>query len=330
MPCSSQAARVSSSRFEPPGWMIAVTPAAAATSGPSRNGKKASEASTEPRARSPAFATAIRTESSRLIWPAPTPTSCRPCASTIAFDLTAWQTRQAKPERRALLGVGRGAAGRDGPGGRVGFHRVPVLHEQPALDPAQVEARGAGGRRGRSGRPRSSRRTLFFQVGLVVSRPKRVGLEAGGDDRLDEPAGHAQPLGRRAVDRPVQADDPAEGADGVALVGQLEGLGQRRSATAAPQGLLCLRIAAAGSAKRRTSRRALSRSSRLLYDSSLPCRTFAVARFGPGRPRLDVEGGPLVRVLAVAEHRPALEREGLEAREGIGRVALARRTARAR
>ena len=55
MPCSLQAARVSSSRFEPPGWMIAVTPAAAAASGPSRNGKKASEASTAPRARSPAL-----------------------------------------------------------------------------------------------------------------------------------------------------------------------------------------------------------------------------------------------------------------------------------
>ena len=48
MPCSSQARRVSSSRFEPPGWMIAVTPAAAAASGPSRKGKKASEASTAP------------------------------------------------------------------------------------------------------------------------------------------------------------------------------------------------------------------------------------------------------------------------------------------
>ena len=50
MPCSLQAAMVSSSRFEPPGWMIAVMPAAAATSGPSRKGKKASEASTAPRA----------------------------------------------------------------------------------------------------------------------------------------------------------------------------------------------------------------------------------------------------------------------------------------
>ena len=33
MPCSSQAWIVSSSRFEPPGWMIAVTPAAAASVG---------------------------------------------------------------------------------------------------------------------------------------------------------------------------------------------------------------------------------------------------------------------------------------------------------
>jgi hypothetical protein len=46
MPCSSAAAITSSSRIEPPGWMTALMPAAAALSMPSRNGKKASEAIT--------------------------------------------------------------------------------------------------------------------------------------------------------------------------------------------------------------------------------------------------------------------------------------------
>src|SRR6266849_4924509 len=47
-PCWSAAAITSSSRAEPPGCAIAVAPASAASGGPSGNGKKASEASTEP------------------------------------------------------------------------------------------------------------------------------------------------------------------------------------------------------------------------------------------------------------------------------------------
>src|SRR5690606_40325776 len=43
----------------------------------SRNGKKASEASTAPLWRPLDFSTAMRTESTRLICPAPTPTTCR-------------------------------------------------------------------------------------------------------------------------------------------------------------------------------------------------------------------------------------------------------------
>ena len=262
MPCSLQAATVSSSRREPPGWMIAVTPAAAATSGPSRNGKNASEASTAPRLRSPAFSTAIRTESSRLIWPAPTPRSWPSLATTIAFDLTIAQTRQAKARSRQLA-LGRGPA-RSPPGppaGSASSRSQPWASSPPSIR-RRSRPEGAGSP-GRSAPSRSIRRTLFFQVGLVVSHSERLGIEAGGEDRLEEPARAAHPLGRGEVDRPVQADDAAEGADRIALVGPLEGRGQV-VATAAPQGLLCLRMQAAGSANSRISRRALSRSSRLL------------------------------------------------------------------
>jgi hypothetical protein len=47
-PAASTAATTSSSRTEPPGWMIALTPASSASCGPSAKGKYASEASTEP------------------------------------------------------------------------------------------------------------------------------------------------------------------------------------------------------------------------------------------------------------------------------------------
>ena len=48
MPAASAASTTSWSRLEPPGWMIAVTPASTASCGPSENGKNASEASAPP------------------------------------------------------------------------------------------------------------------------------------------------------------------------------------------------------------------------------------------------------------------------------------------
>src|SRR6516164_7394307 len=84
MLCSSQAAMESASRLDPPGCTIAVTPARAASSTLSRNGKKASDASTQPWTLLPAFLIAICVESTRLIWPAPTPTPIPCVTSTIA------------------------------------------------------------------------------------------------------------------------------------------------------------------------------------------------------------------------------------------------------
>ena len=59
MPCSSAAPITSSSRTEPPGWTTAAMPASAAASMPSRNGKKASEAITEPFTARPACSALI-------------------------------------------------------------------------------------------------------------------------------------------------------------------------------------------------------------------------------------------------------------------------------
>ena len=89
-PCSSAAATTSLSRIDPPGWMTAVAPAAAAARRPSAKGKNASYATTEPFAglaarpaalpASSAFHAAMREESTRLIWPAPMPTVAPPLA----------------------------------------------------------------------------------------------------------------------------------------------------------------------------------------------------------------------------------------------------------
>src|SRR6185312_10793049 len=98
-PAFATAAITSSSRREPPGWTIEVAPASSAICGPSGNGKNASEASADPAGSWPnsaVFSTAIRTASTRLIWPAPIPIVCRSFTSTIAFDATCLQTRHAK------------------------------------------------------------------------------------------------------------------------------------------------------------------------------------------------------------------------------------------
>jgi elongation factor G len=76
MPAASAAAMTSSSRIEPPGWMQAVAPASMADCRPSAKGNMASEATMLPLRSSPAslaFQTAMREESTRLIWPAPMP-----------------------------------------------------------------------------------------------------------------------------------------------------------------------------------------------------------------------------------------------------------------
>src|SRR5262249_11247167 len=97
-PCSSAAAITSSSRTLPPGWITALAPARATTSSPSRNGKKASEATTDPARDNPAsFAlnSATRAASTRLIWPAPIPSVRPSLQKTIALDLTYLATRHA-------------------------------------------------------------------------------------------------------------------------------------------------------------------------------------------------------------------------------------------
>src|SRR6186713_3313758 len=85
---------------------MAVTPASAAASTPSGNGKKASLARTLPAARSPATLTAIRTLSTRFGWPAPTPTTTPGWARTIAFDFTHLTPRHANPSVASSSDVG--------------------------------------------------------------------------------------------------------------------------------------------------------------------------------------------------------------------------------
>src|SRR5690606_19837489 len=109
MPRSSAAAMTSSSRTLPPGWITQVAPASATTSRPSRKGKKASEATADPDRLRPAFSAlmeAMRAESMRLIWPAPTPRVMPLPTKTMALDLTYLATFQANIRSRICCSVG--------------------------------------------------------------------------------------------------------------------------------------------------------------------------------------------------------------------------------
>src|SRR5690606_20162243 len=109
MPRASAPALPTSSPTEPPGWITAVEPMSATTSSPSRYGTNASDATTEPASCRPALAAlidAMRAESMRLIWPAPTPSVMPSPQNTIAFDLTYLATRHANSRSFSCASVG--------------------------------------------------------------------------------------------------------------------------------------------------------------------------------------------------------------------------------
>src|SRR5437588_12255395 len=85
---------------------MGVAPALAISSTPSGKGKKASEAATVPRRGSTAFIAPILQESTRDIWPAPTPTDWPSRAYKIALDFTCLHTFQANNRARSSESVG--------------------------------------------------------------------------------------------------------------------------------------------------------------------------------------------------------------------------------
>ena len=84
-------------------------------------------------------------------------------------------------------------------------------------------SRPAGGLPGGpSGCSRSSSRTLFFQLGLVLSHSSAASSNRG-QDGFQEPARLAHSLGGRPIDDSVEAHDAAEGTDRISQIGELEG-----------------------------------------------------------------------------------------------------------
>ena len=123
---------------------------------------------TLPLARSPALRQARSTLSTRLIWPAPTPTSDSPLASTIAFERTCFTARQAN-SRLVSFGQRRLAYRHHFALHSRLWQGVPGLHQHAAQHPLHVKPGRFGialrtGRRHDAGRHNSK----------VALRPKQL------------------------------------------------------------------------------------------------------------------------------------------------------------
>ena len=259
-PARSTAATTSASRFEPPGWMIAVTPGSSASAGPSGNGKKASEASAAPAEVVAVLARLLEREPHRV---------------------DAAHLAGADPDRPQVLGDHdrvRGDVLADAPGeeqvapvrlARLAAdddHRlavldvdVAVLGEQAADDPPVVAL--AGGRAPPLGRVEDPQRLLRAQ------HVERALLVPGREQHLDELL--RDPPGELGRDRAVEHDHAAVGRHRVrrerARVGVLD---RARDCDAAR-----VRVLDDHAGRQRElvgERRAADRSLRLLYESSFP------------------------------------------------------------
>ena len=150
---------------------------------------------------------AMRVLSTRLIWPAPTPSVARFFAMTMALLLTCLATRKAKMRSPHSCSLGWRLVATV-ISSRSSTVAVLVLDEDAADDALVVELAGV--------RLAALVVAQDADVGLALQDLERLRLVAGREQHLDEELGEA--LGERHVDGAVDGDDAAEGADGVARV----------------------------------------------------------------------------------------------------------------
>ena len=227
-PASSAALITSSSRIEPPGWMTAVAPASAAASRPSANGKKASEATTEPLVSGSRQARGLR--------------GLRRLPGGDARGIDPAHLAGADADRRAVLRIddgvrldvlgdaegelqiGQFAARRRALGDDLQVHVVDDgvvagLHQQAAGDGAHGEAR-----RARIGQAAGEQQA---QV-LLGARRWRCASSSASGAMMTSVKILTISLAASRVEPAVQRDDAAEGRDRIAAQRLRIGLGQRR------------------------------------------------------------------------------------------------------
>ncbi len=229
IPCSLQASIVSSSRREPPGWMIAVTPC----DGREVRAVAEREESVGRENRAVRSRPGFLNGDTNRVEPAHLAGAHADELKVLGqHDRVGFHARTDPPGEVEVLRVRpRRACERSRPGRRSGRAR---RHPRSARA-IHLRLAAGRGRRGRDwpgpmGDSRSSRRTLLRQLGLVVSQSSASGSNPGASiASMNRPGWHIRSA-EGEVDRPVESDDTAECARRVALVRPLErggwGIGQ--------------------------------------------------------------------------------------------------------
>ena len=161
---------------------------------------------------------AMRAESTRLIWPAPTPSVMPPPQKTMALLFTNLATFQANSRSSICAAVGASLVTTRS-SARATFFRSRRLQQHAAADALEVQRIAAG----------AQRHLEHAQVLLGGEQRARLGREAGRDQHLDELLVVADLARGGFVDRPVEGDDAAEGRGRVGLPGLGVGLDQVRA-----------------------------------------------------------------------------------------------------
>ena len=149
--------------------MMAVTPASASASRPSRNGKNASEAATAPLASSPACSTAMRAEFTRFGWPPPTPMVAWPFVMAMALDLMDLHTFHANSSSASSSSLGWrfvgtvNVAGSSATASESWASRPPSTERYSTSPPAGFTP------------PVDSRRAFFFALYMSSASPANSG-----------------------------------------------------------------------------------------------------------------------------------------------------------
>ena len=214
IPAASAASTTEGSLRDPPGWMIELDArldgqlgaVGEGEEGVGRERRALSESSRD-------FSTARRTESTRLICPAPIPTVARSLERTIALELTCLQTRQAKSISLHSASVGWRSDT------TCISERSSESRSRSCTSSPPSTWRIAGSPVSGTRRSSSCRTRAFGRSVMTSSAP---GVVVGRDQHLDELPGDR--LRRRAVQPAVHRDDAAERADRIAGEGALVGL----------------------------------------------------------------------------------------------------------
>ena len=236
--------------------------------------------------------------------------------TTIALDLTGRTIAQAKRRVGHLL-VGRLGFGDDLPIFLGIKQDVGLLHEQSALDETVSPGRTSLGQRAHL-----HQADVRFPLGFGGKDFQGLGLEVGGDHGFDEEARLGRAL-RHWLCRPAGSMpriDPKALSGSPAMARRVAS--PRLSATAAPHGLLCFSTQTAGSSNCRAMLKALSRSKQVVVRKLLTVELLGRNRAGAGRMGVAIDGGLLVRILAVSQHGLARHTQRERAGENaFGRLA---------